>query len=60
MRPAKQRAFSRQAKQLKIDCQDRPGTLSKLAKLLGESDVKYRGNELRNAWRARDRPCRRR
>ena len=39
MPAAKQLAFSRQAKQLSIDCQDRPGTLSKLAKLLGESDV---------------------
>ena len=39
MRQAKQLAFSRQTKQLSIDCQDRPGTLSKLAKLLGESDV---------------------
>jgi hypothetical protein len=39
MRPTKQLVFSRQAKQLSIDCQDRPGTLSRLAKLLGESDV---------------------
>jgi hypothetical protein len=35
----KQLAFSRKAKQLSITCEDRPGTLSRLAKLLGESDV---------------------
>jgi hypothetical protein len=35
MPAGKELAFTRQAKQLSIDCQDRPGTLSKLAKLLG-------------------------
>jgi hypothetical protein len=39
MPPAKQLTFSRQAKQLSITCEDRPGTLSRLAKLLGKSDV---------------------
>jgi len=39
MRPARQIALSRKAKQLSIDCQDRPETLSRLAKLLGESGV---------------------
>jgi hypothetical protein len=39
MPAGKQLALSRHAKQLSIDCQDRPGTLSKLAKLLGESEV---------------------
>ena len=39
MPAAKQLTFSRQAKQLSIDCQDRPGTLCKLARLLGDSRV---------------------
>ena len=37
--PAKQLAFSRKAKQLTITCEDRPGTLSRLANLLGKWDV---------------------
>ena len=39
MPAAKQLAFSRKAKQISITCEDRPGTLSRLAKLLGEWDV---------------------
>ena len=39
MPAAKQLAFSRKAKQLSITCEDRPGTLSRLAKLLGKWDV---------------------
>jgi hypothetical protein len=39
MPAAKQRAFTRKAKQLSITCEDRPGTLSRLAKLLGAWDV---------------------
>ena len=39
MTAAKQLAFSRKAKQLSITCEDRPGTLSRLAKLLGKWDV---------------------
>ncbi len=39
MPAAKQLAFSRKAKQLSITCEDRPGTLSMLAKLLGDWDV---------------------
>jgi hypothetical protein len=39
MPAAKQLSFSRKAKQLSITCDDRPGTLSKLARLLGEWDV---------------------
>lgn len=39
MPAAKQLAFSRKTKQISITCEDRPGTLSSLAKLLGESDV---------------------
>jgi hypothetical protein len=39
MPAAEQLAFSRKAKQLSITCEDRPGTLSRLAKLLGEWDV---------------------
>jgi len=39
MPAAKQLAFSRKAKQLSITCEDRPGTLSRLAKLLGEAEV---------------------
>jgi hypothetical protein len=39
MAAAKQLAFSRKAKQLSFNCEDRPGTLSNLAKLLGEQDV---------------------
>jgi hypothetical protein len=39
MPAAKQLAFSQKAKQISIVCEDRPGTLSRLAKLLGEWDV---------------------
>jgi hypothetical protein len=39
MPAAKQLTFSRKAKQLSIVCEDRPGMLSRLAKLLGEEDV---------------------
>jgi hypothetical protein len=39
MPAAKQLAFSRKTKQLTIICEDRPGTLSGLAKLLGAEDV---------------------
>jgi hypothetical protein len=39
MPAAKQLAFSRKARQITITCEDRPGTLSRLAKLLGEWDV---------------------
>jgi hypothetical protein len=39
MPAVKQFAFSRKAKQLSITCQDRPGTLARLAKLLGEWDM---------------------
>ncbi|MGH9681195.1 MAG: ACT domain-containing protein, partial [Candidatus Acidiferrales bacterium] len=36
---AKQLAFSRKTKQISITCDDRPGMLSRLAKLLGERKV---------------------
>jgi hypothetical protein len=39
MPAAKQLAFSRKTKQLSITSDDRPGTLSRIAKLLGEWDV---------------------
>jgi hypothetical protein len=39
MPAAKQLTFSRKAKQLSVTCEDRPGTLARLAKLLGEWDV---------------------
>lgn len=39
MPAAKHPAFSRKTKQLTIICEDRPGTLSRLAKLLGAEDV---------------------
>ncbi|HVA94725.1 MAG TPA: ACT domain-containing protein [Candidatus Dormibacteraeota bacterium] len=39
MAEAKQVTFSRKAKQLSINCEDRPGTLSRVAKLLGKWDV---------------------
>lgn len=39
MPTTKQHALSRKAKQLSITCEDRPGTLSRLTRLLGESDV---------------------
>lgn len=38
-RKTKPLAFSRKTKQLSITCDDRPGTLSRIAKVLGESDV---------------------
>ena len=39
MSTAKQLTVSRKAKQLSIACEDRPGTLAQLAKLLGDSQV---------------------
>ncbi len=39
MAAAKQLSFSRKAKQLSINCEDRPGTLSSVAELLGKWEV---------------------